>query len=82
MIIRAIKYNFTTKYQSSEEVPQSFSRYLRRMLPVWQKRYYEHTIRDEKDFAEKIEYMRNNPVKHGLCEVWSGWEYSSFRSSS
>ena len=52
-IVRAIKYNFSTKlvgydcYCTDEE--QSFSRYRRGLNTVWQKRYYEHTIRDEKD---------------------------------
>ncbi len=47
--------------------------------PVWQKKYYEHTIRDEKDFQEKVKYMYDNPVKHGWVEKEEDWEYSSFK---
>ncbi len=41
-------------------------------------RYYEHTIRNERDMDEKMEYIRNNTLKHGLVDVWSDWKYSSF----
>lgn len=57
---------------------QSYSRYVKRHKAVWQKRYYEHTIRDEKDMLEKITYMQNNPVKHGLVDNIKDWQYSSF----
>ena len=57
---------------------QSHSRYVNRYKAVWQKRYYEHTIRDEKDMFEKITYMQNNPLKHGLVDNIKDWEYSSF----
>ena len=81
-IVRAIKYNFSTKlvgcdcYRSDEE--QSFSRYRRGLKTVWQKRYYEHTIRDEKDYFRCLEYMQNNPVKHELVKDMKDWAYSSF----
>ncbi len=54
------------------------SKYQRGHAGVWQERYYEHTIRDEKDWLEKMEYMRNNPLKHKLVENLEDWEYSSF----
>jgi len=57
---------------------QSHSRDKRRHKPIWQKRFFEHTIRNEKDWQEKIVYMQNNPVKHGWAEDVRGWEYSSF----
>ncbi len=77
-IVKAIKYNLTKRYQGKNGLSQSYSRYKNNMRSVWQKRYYEHTIRDEKDRVEKIEYMRSNPVKHGLVDRWDEWEYSSF----
>ncbi len=77
-IIKSIKYNFTTKYKINNDVSQSFSRHKKKMQPVWQKRYYEHTIRSQKDLYEKMEYIKNNPIKHGLVNVWNEWEYSSF----
>jgi len=57
---------------------QSNSRSRSRYKPVWQKRYFEHTIRNEKDWNEKITYMQNNPVKHGLVASINDWPYSSF----
>ena len=74
-IVRAIKYNFSTKIIHDEA--QSTARYKKGMNPVWQKRYYEHTIRDEKDYFRCLEYIRNNPVKHGLVEDFGDWGYMS-----
>ena len=76
-IIRAIKYNFSMMVRTNVE--QSLARDKKGMTPVWQKRYYEHTIRDEKDYLRCIEYMKNNPLKHKLVENGEEWEYSSFR---
>lgn len=44
----------------------------------WQKRFWEHTIRDEKDYARHMDYIRFNPVKHGLSRTAKEWPYSSF----
>jgi putative transposase len=46
---------------------------------IWQRRYWEHTIRDERDFAAHMDYTHFNPVKHGLVEHPADWPYSSFR---
>jgi len=45
----------------------------------WQKRYYDFNIRNQPQFAEKLVYIRRNPVKRGLCERPEDWEWSSFR---
>ena len=76
-IIRAIKYNFSMLVRINIE--QSRARDKKGMTPVWQKRYYEHTIRDEKDYIRCWEYMKNNPIKHEFVENGEEWEYSSFR---
>lgn len=78
-IIQSIKYNFTRRYQCKKPILQSLSRAKNKMQPVWQKRYYEHTLRDDKDWDEKMHYIRNNPVKHDLVQVWSDWQYTSFK---
>jgi len=78
-IIQSIKYNFTTRYQCRDQILQSMSRVKDKMQPVWQKRYYEHTIRNAKDWEEKMLYIRNNPVKHALVHRWIDWQYSSFQ---
>ena len=44
---------------------------------LWQRRYWEHAIRNERDFADHCEYIHFNPVKHGLVECPTDWEYSS-----
>ncbi|MBV8398555.1 MAG: transposase [Acetobacteraceae bacterium] len=46
---------------------------------IWQRRYWEHTIRDDRDFAAHMDYPHFNPVKHGLVEDPADWPYSSFR---
>lgn len=45
---------------------------------LWQRRYWEHTIRDENDLTRHIDYIHYNPVKHGWVESVSDWKYSSF----
>ncbi len=54
------------------------SKYKRSHAGIWQERYYEHTIRDEKDLLEKMEYIKNNPIKHALVDDIKDWKYSSF----
>jgi putative transposase len=45
---------------------------------LWQRRFWEHTIRDEEDFARHVDYIHFNPVKHGLVTRVHDWPYSSF----
>jgi putative transposase len=45
---------------------------------LWQRRYWEHTIRDEDDFARHVDYIHIDPVKHGLVGRVADWPYSSF----
>jgi putative transposase len=46
---------------------------------VWQRRYWEHTIRDDRDYAAHMDYIHFNPVKHGLVDNPADWPFSSFR---
>ena len=46
---------------------------------IWQDKYWEHTIRDEKDLQTHFDYIHYNPVKHDLVETFDGWKWSSFR---
>jgi putative transposase len=46
---------------------------------IWQRRYWEHTIRDDRDFAAHIDYVHFNPVKHGFVDKPADWPFSSFR---
>ena len=45
---------------------------------VWQRRYWEHLIRDERDFAAHCDYIHYNPVKHGLVAAPKDWPHTSF----
>jgi putative transposase len=45
---------------------------------LWQRRFWEHTIRDEEDFARHADYIHYNPVKHGWVSQVAQWPYSSF----
>ncbi|MEN6483946.1 MAG: transposase, partial [Syntrophobacteraceae bacterium] len=44
---------------------------------IWQRRYWEHLIRDEQDFGRHVDYIHFNPVKHGYAGRASDWPYSS-----
>ena len=48
---------------------------------IWQRRYWEHTIRDDRDFAAHLGCTHFNPVKHGLVKHPADWPHSSFRQS-
>lgn len=45
---------------------------------VWQRRYWEHFIRDEADFNAHLNYVQINPLKHGLVQRVIDWPYSTF----
>ena len=77
-IKRSFVYGLDKKYKDEAKMMLSYSSYLRKLSGIWQKRFYEHTIRDEKDWLEKINYIQHNAVKHGLVDDWNQWEYSSF----
>jgi putative transposase len=46
---------------------------------IWQRRYWEHTIRDDRDFAAHMGYTHFNPVRHGLVRHPGDWPHSAFR---
>ncbi|MES2490652.1 MAG: transposase [Pseudomonadota bacterium] len=45
---------------------------------IWQRRFWEHQIRDERDFEKHVDYIHFNPVKHGHVQRVVDWPYSSF----
>ena len=47
---------------------------------VWQKRYWDHLIRDENDLRQHLDYIHHNPVKHGLASLSRDYAWSSFAS--
>jgi putative transposase len=47
---------------------------------LWQRRFWEHTIRDHRDFERHVDYIHFNPVRHGLVARVRDWPYSSFHN--
>jgi putative transposase len=76
-----MKVAFTHALRGTHALPAevSASRQKHRESDVWQRRFIEHTIRDERDFEEHLNYIHYNPVKHGLATCPHAWPYSSFR---
>ena len=50
----------------------------RREVTIWQRRFWEHQIRDEEDYQKHMDYLYFNPVKHGLVKHVNDWPYSTF----
>jgi putative transposase len=73
---RLIKSTFSRSLPSGEAV--STSRLTKAERGIWQRRFWEHTIRDEGDFSRHIDYVHINPLKHGLVTRVRDWPYSSF----
>ncbi|RYD14058.1 MAG: transposase [Lysobacteraceae bacterium] len=46
--------------------------------PIWQPRFWEHHIRDERDFMRHLDYIHYNPVRHGYAASARDWPWSSF----
>jgi putative transposase len=57
---------------------RSPSKVAKREKGIWQRRYWEHAIRDDADLARHIDYVHFNPVKHGYAPRVCDWPYSSF----
>jgi putative transposase len=73
---RLIKTHFAKALPKHE--PLSTVRKARNERGIWQRRFWEHLIRDESDYARHIEYCYINPVKHGLVTRVRDWPHSSF----
>ena len=59
-------------------IPRSESRISRRESVLWQRRFWEHQIRDDLDYQRHVDYIHFNPVKHGLVTQAADWSYSTF----
>ena len=58
--------------------PRSVRHIVKREKGIWQRRYWEHAIRDDLDLARHVDYIHFNPVKHGLATRVRDWPHSSF----
>jgi putative transposase len=73
---RLIKAHFSRALPKGERI--SASRLSKGERGIWQRRYWEHTLRDERDFARHTDYIHFNPVKHRHVARVADWPHSSF----
>lgn len=71
-----IKGRFSRACPPGEAI--SASRGRKRERGIWHRRYWEHALRDERDFATHVDYIHYNPVKHGHSGRVIDWPHSSF----
>jgi putative transposase len=69
-IMHSLKSNFTKAYKREFNISENVN--------FWQRRFWDHVIRDERDLENHIHYIHFNPVKHGYVQDPSLWEASSF----
>ena len=74
-----IKFSRIYQYRFGQVVATTESRKIRGEVGIWQRRFWEHTIRDDDDLYEHIDYIHFNPVKHGLVADPLDWKWSSYR---
>jgi putative transposase len=75
--MRLVKTFFSKNIPKTER--RSRVRHKKGERGIWQRRYWEHTIRDERDYAAHMDYLHYNPVKHGYVDRVMDWPYSTFR---
>jgi len=73
-----IKRKFSAGFESGIT---NRSKQVKREKGIWQRRFWEHCIRDETDWCRHLDYIHYNPVKHGYCSLPGEWPYSSFSRS-
>lgn len=71
-----IKSGFSRRLPAHER--RSPARVIRRERSIWQRRYWEHLIRDDDDLRHHVEYIHFNPVKHGHARSPAAWPHSTF----
>ncbi|MDD3014502.1 MAG: hypothetical protein PHC34_12435, partial [Candidatus Gastranaerophilales bacterium] len=79
-IISLIKWHFAwnidEKYIMKNQLSKSNIK--RKEKGIWQRRYYEHTIRNEESLYKHLDYIHFNSVKHNCIHNVKDWEFSSF----
>lgn len=74
--IKAIKIRFVRAIPTTER--RSGVRVARGERGIWQRRFWEHVIRSEADYARHVDYVHFSPVKHGYVGLAREWPYSTF----
>ena len=72
---RLIKSTFSRGLPKDEHINKT--RHSKNERGIWQRRYWEHLIRDEKDYMNHVDYIHYNSVKHGYVDKAIDWPYSS-----
>ncbi|MDZ7754721.1 MAG: transposase [Gammaproteobacteria bacterium] len=67
---RLIKHYFTANIRAANPALCA--------TPIWQRRFWEHAIRDESDWRNHLDYIHYNPVHHGYVRSPADWPYGSF----
>lgn len=73
-----IKSGFSRQLPKTERINKS--RQSKDERGIWQRRYWEHLIRDEKDYERHVDYIHYNPVKHGYVKRPIDWQYSTIHN--
>jgi putative transposase len=71
-VMLSFKWNFTLNYKRHHAISTS--------LKLWQRGYWDHIIRNDKDLQTHLDYIHWNPVKHGLSDDPDKWFLSSFKA--
>ena len=74
-----IKNSFSRRMNNILKSDQPLNHGAKGEAGFWQRRYWEHLIRDETDLNNHIDYIHYNPVKHGYVEDPINWDLSSFK---
>ena len=74
--LRLIKSGFSKSVPKTEFL--SDVRIKRGERGIWQRRYWEHLIKNEADYQAHMDYVHINPVKHGLAKQVKDWPFSTF----
>ncbi len=70
-VLQSFKWNYSREYKKLHSIQGS--------LNLWQRRFWDHVIRDEKDLQSHVDYIHYNPVKHGFVQDPIDWENSTYR---
>ncbi len=70
-IIQSIKLSFTHRWKQTHSVNTP--------VTLWQRRFWDHIIRDHEDLHRHLDYIHYNPVKHRFVTDLADWDWSSFK---
>ncbi|AAZ18114.1 conserved hypothetical protein [Psychrobacter arcticus 273-4] len=78
VIVASLKSQFSRQINKTEIITSS--RQAKRERGIWQRRFWEHRIRDDADYRQHMDYIHNNPVKHGYVTNPQDWQYSTLHT--